>query len=329
MGKELKPLRVTPGPLSSGEGVIYAIRDASDKLVKIKEKDATGKETGKEIEVPEDSGVTDKRLLVVDGELGSAFKVMQREGNTLSAIVRTAWDGGDIEPLTKNSRIRVTRPHLCIAGHITRDELTKQMGGGELRNGFANRFLWCCARRRQRVPFPATLDGDKVSELASRIARAIAKAREVGPVHLAPDARDTWLEAYPKLTEEQGGAYGAATSRGEAQVLRLALIYALLDGEATIRAVHLNAALALWSYCDASAKYLFEQPEDGRWTQKVIEALKAGPMIRSELARAVGADKKDKLKAFQGVLQRLQEAGRITAETRPGTGRPAEVWRLV
>jgi hypothetical protein len=37
-----------------------------------------------------------------------------------------------------------------------------------------------------------------------------------------------------------------ATGRAEAQVLRLSMIYALLDNTATIAEVHLRAALALW-----------------------------------------------------------------------------------
>lgn len=331
--KKIVPLRVTPGPLSSGEGVIYAIRDASDKMLKIKEKvidpvSGKEKETGKELEMPEDPGVTDKRLLVTDGELGGALDMMQREGNTVSAILRTAWDGRGIEPLTKNSRIRVTRPHLCIVGHITRDELSEKMSRTEVHNGFVNRFSWCGSRRSKRVPFPATLDGDKVSELALRIAVAISKAHVIGRVHLAPEARDVWMEAYPKLTEERGGTFGAATSRAEAQVLRMALIYTLLDGEAVIRDAHLKAALALWSYCEASARYLFERPEDNRLTKRVIEALKAGPMTQSELNKALKVDRKDQHDALRNAMQRLQESGRVAAEKQPTGGRPVQVWRL-
>ena len=39
-----------------------------------------------------DAGVKDKRLLVQEGELSQALKVMKREGNTLSPVLRNAWD---------------------------------------------------------------------------------------------------------------------------------------------------------------------------------------------------------------------------------------------
>ena len=54
------PLQITHGPLSSGEGLISAIRDAVDD---------------------EDCGGTDdKRLLVVDGELGAGFRCNAASG---------------------------------------------------------------------------------------------------------------------------------------------------------------------------------------------------------------------------------------------------------
>jgi hypothetical protein len=65
-GRNTKPfplglqINITPGPLSSGEGLVYAVRDPSDAL------DKDGQ--------PIDPGVEDKRLLVVDGEFGAALK---------------------------------------------------------------------------------------------------------------------------------------------------------------------------------------------------------------------------------------------------------------
>ena len=49
--------------------------------------------------------------------------------------------------------------------------------------------------------------------------------------------------------------------RGVTQVLRLSLIYALFDGADRIDAAHLDAALALWSYCEHSARWLFSSYE--------------------------------------------------------------------
>ncbi len=46
-------------------------------------------------------------------------------------------------------------------------------------------------------------------------------------------------------------------ARAEAQVLRLALIFGLLDCTNQIDVRHLRAALEVWRYCQDSVRYLF------------------------------------------------------------------------
>ena len=121
--------------LSSGEGLIWAVRDPVEKT------DAGGKTT------VIDPGVEDKRLLILESEFASALRVLKREGNTLSATVRNAWDSGKLSTLTKNSPNRATGAHISIVGHITRTELLRYLDSTETANGFGNRFLWCCVRQ--------------------------------------------------------------------------------------------------------------------------------------------------------------------------------------
>jgi len=86
------------GGLSFGEGLIYAVRDPRyDKDGELL-----------------DQGATDKRRLLVEEELAGALKVATREGNSLSAVIRQAWDKGDLRPLTKNNPIRATGAHISI-----------------------------------------------------------------------------------------------------------------------------------------------------------------------------------------------------------------------
>ena len=51
------------------------------------------------------------------------------------------------------------------------------------------------------------------------------------------------------------GLTGALTARAEAHSIRLALIYALLDGASSIEVEHLKAALALWDYAARGAEW--------------------------------------------------------------------------
>src|SRR5260370_7542465 len=78
--------RVHGGGLSSGEGLIWAVRD---KIIQLERR---GKGAAAErVEGEVDPGVTDKRLYILESEFAGALAVMKRDGNTLSRVVR---DGG-------------------------------------------------------------------------------------------------------------------------------------------------------------------------------------------------------------------------------------------
>jgi hypothetical protein len=73
--------------------------------------------------------------------------------------------------------------------------------------------------------------------------RATEYARRLGQTQVKMDceASEYWEAAYPDLSEGHPGLLGDVTSRGEAQVLRLSLIYALLDCSPIITVEHLIA----------------------------------------------------------------------------------------
>jgi hypothetical protein len=122
--------------LSSGEGLIFQVRDESAD----KKGDAI-------------DGIADKRLLVFEGEFAQVLRVLKREGNTLSGVIRNAWDGKVLAILTKNTPIKATGAHISIVAHVTNEELQKEIREtAEMFNGFANRFLWCFAKRSKLIP---------------------------------------------------------------------------------------------------------------------------------------------------------------------------------
>src|SRR5262249_46111251 len=83
--------------LSSGEGLINEVRDSVHKWdVKEKRLDIV------------DRGVTDKRLMIVGPEFAGALEAAERHGNTLSPLIRRAWDGGKLSTLTTTSPLSPT-----------------------------------------------------------------------------------------------------------------------------------------------------------------------------------------------------------------------------
>ncbi len=308
--------------LSSGEGLIWAVRDPVETTEPVKEKSKlTGYQT-----VIKDKGVDDKRLLVIEPEFAQTLKVLKREGNTLSPIVRQAWDNGALTAMTKNNFAKATGTHVSLLGHITRPELDKTLGDTDCFNGFANRFLWCLVRRSKLLP-----DGGRSLDLAPlrlQVADAVNAAKFITTMSRSPAAREMWHELYPELTAERPGIYGAVVGRGEAQTLRLSMVYALLDGSSVIDVSHLQAAVAVWRYCDDSARIIFTTDDDeaGDPLERMLLAkIKEEPGInRRGLHRAIGGHipAHDMVKALASVRDR----GEAHCEMVATGGRPSECW---
>ena len=311
------PLHVSDGPLSSGEGLIWAIRDESEN------QDKDGQ--------PVTAGVDDKRLLVIEGELGGALRVAGREGSSLSAILRSAWDGGRLRPLVSGRSkavVGASDPHICFVGHVTQAELDAVLSEVDVFNGLANRVLWCCARRGTPRPFPRPMPDEAVNDLAARVAGALAVAHRGGQASLSPDAMAAWEQVYPALTKDEPGAFGAATARAEAQTLRLALIFALLDGSLEIQGSHLIQAIAVWRYCLDSARYLFGGRSVDRTAEKVAKLVTeagADGITQTKLYTDLG--KHVKSSRLAAILAELQAAGRVSQTITETPGRPIITWR--
>jgi hypothetical protein len=268
--------------LVSGEGLIYHVRDATTERVKRKNMGVT---IGHE-DVVSDAGAVDKRLLVVEKEFGGVLRVMTREGNTLSAVIRDAWDGGPMATLAKNSATRATGAHITILGHITPEELTALLTASEADNGFANRFLWICVTRSKLLPFGGELDDDTILGIGEVLRAAIEDATTVGRLALTEEARGAWAQVYGPITTGEPGLVGVLLGRGAPYVMRMAGVYAALDGVAAIDLPHLRAALALWGYGDASVRHVFgATPKNAAnpYRATILAALGGGSLTLTEI----------------------------------------------
>lgn len=316
--------RVTSG-LSSGEGLIYAVRDEHWEKQPIRQK-------GRVVDyqrVLVDEGVADKRLLLVEEELSQALKVMSREGNILSPILRQAWDTGTLRPLTKNNPIVATNAHISIIGHITKAELLRYLDDTEMANGYANRFLWALVRRSKKIANPTGVPDSVLNPLIIELQKAIMAAQHIGELRRAADAEAWWVELYDNLSEGQPGLFGAITARAEVQVMRLAAIYAALDGVSLIEVPHLKAGLAMWRYCEASGRYIFGDSIGDPVADRILSALQEkGSLDRTAIRDLFGRNMPSP--RIERALTMLKQAKRITVEeiTNSKGGRPLTVIRL-
>jgi hypothetical protein len=289
--------------LSSGEGLIDRVSDNEDDVD------------------------PDKRLLIVESELASVLKVVERQGNNLSPIVRAAWDGSDLSTLTRHTRARATGTHISLIGHITIEEVRRRLDQTEAANGFGNRFLWVCARRSQLLPEGGMPPQLELNRLSGRLRDSLDGARRAGTVHRDTAARQLWADVYGDLTGGGHGLAGTLTSRAEAQVTRLSLLYALLDGAAEISDEHLRSALAVWDYAARSVVHIFGASTGNPDADTILRAVRASQdgLARSEIrdlfGRHLPASRIDQ------ALGELLERGLAYFDREATGGRPTERWR--
>ncbi len=305
----------TASNVGSGEAVIWHVRDPQSKPGK----DGT--------EVVTDPGVDDKRLFVIEEEFASVLKVARRDGSVLSPILRSAWGQDDLVHTVKHAPARATGAHIVVVGHITSDELRRELSAAEKANGFANRFLFAMSRRSKSLPRGGNLDDSALDRLADRLATLLDYARSRKAVRQSEGFWDVYEPRYAGLTNPRSGIAGAVLGRGAPYVHRLALLFALLDGEDCVTGEHAHAAFAVWDYCRDSVYHLFAEASGDLMRDVISTALTENPegLTRTEV--------RDLFKRHQptgiigAALDALRDAGLAEMEMVRTNGRSIERWR--
>jgi len=310
--------------LSSGEGLISAVRDAVKEQKSVREK---GGGTHPE-NVVSDAGVEDKRVCFRETELGRVLRIMDRDGNTLSATIRQLWDGEDVlQTITKNSPTVATGAHGSIVGHVTAEELRRELDRVEVANGFGNRFIWLAVRRTKFLPDGGSLRDGDLYQLVEKLRDALARARAVREMQRDDEATKAWHIVYEPLDTPRPGLSGAMTARAAPHVLRLSMIYALLDGSAIIGLPHLDAALALWTYAEDSVRFVFGDATGDPEADTILSALRRTERLsRNDIYNDLfhRHTTAPRIEAALGILKKYGLAHMTTEAT---GGRPAEFWR--
>ena len=275
--------RVESG-LSSGEGLINAVRDGSPLG---------------------DPGVLDKRGIFFEGDFTRTLKAMSRRGNTLSPVLRKCWDGGDLRVITKHSPLKATGAHVSVIGQTTQYELFENFSQADMLGGLGNRFLWSCARRTKLLPFGGAPLAGELRKITERLRTAAEFAREVREMRLSSKARQLWVDLYPRLSEASPGLLGTMTSRAEPQVLRLAAICALMNGSDEIRTHHLRAALAIWHYSLASSRFLFGDKQVVKLDTRLLRLLREAQSGLTRTQISVALSRHARGEAITSALERL------------------------
>jgi hypothetical protein len=231
--------------------------------------------------------------------------------------------------LTKNSPVRATGALISIVAHITADELLRHLDDTEIANGLVNRFIFLVVRRSQYLPF----GGGEIdmSGLLNDLVVTLSYGGKAGLVRMADGACDLWAEEYPSLVNDTPGLAGALTARAAPQVIRLALIYALMDLSDQIREQHLKAALGLWRYSEASVVRIFGDAFGDPIADAILAALrvrKPDGMSRNDIRELFSRNVESA--RIVTALDALRKGGKAEQHTvHAPRGRPTEMWFAV
>ena len=200
-------------------------------------------------------------------------------------------------------------------------------------NGYANRILFTCVRRSKLLPHGGIQDEKITDLLGARSLEALTFARGVERVTMTEAAARYWVDIYTELAKDTPGLLGAITARAEAQTIRLALVYALLDQAAQIDVVHLDAALAVWRFCEASARHIFGDTVGDPAADTILRALKgagANGLSRTDVYKLFGCNlAAGKIDTSLILLLNTGKARRTNTKGAAGGKRPIEMWFAV
>lgn len=315
---------IQAGGLSTGEGLIQMVRDGEG---------LEGPVT-KRAQTP-DQGVVDKRKLIVEPEFARTLAASRRDQNTLSAVLREAWEGSSLAIATRTKPLKATSPHIVVIAHCTATELRTRLDDTDLSGGLVNRFLLVAVRRSKLLA-----SGDKPPDTMLRTMGDDVRKRLIiakdGPTRLyrTTDAAKLWETLYhdhlnPELDDD--GPFAQAITRGAAYVARLSLVYALLDGSGAIEAPHVAAAAAAWDYCVATARMLFDsskplgESDDVARAEAYVRACGENGATRSKLSTLF---KRIKSAAeLDGLTQQMIAGGNVVYGPIPDKSRhPVLLW---
>jgi hypothetical protein len=315
--------------LATGEGLIHRLRDPIEEEIEESARDKSSSSEQKPAKKKiVDKGCTDKRMLVSEQEFVQVLNSSNRPGSILSSIIRKTWDGVDMSNLSKTAPQTVSNPYVCMIGQITPEELKGTFKTLDYSNGFGNRFLWVLSRRSKLLPIPPDISRYNFCDLIHDTREALFHSQRVGPMHFSDEALPIWSENYIKNQTSGKGILGAMTSRSSANILRISVVYALLDKSSVIEKHHLNAALAVWEYSYNSTAFLFGDATSPL-SRKILYHLSNSEhgLSKTEI-REIFSNHKS-AEDIDSALKILQDDELVDFEIEPTKGRPIERWFAV
>jgi len=187
----------------------------------------------------------DVRLLIKLSELGRLLRISQRGGETLSMVIREAWDGGALQSPRVKDPVGVDASHVSVIANITPDELAAEAQPQDWANGLINRFVLCYNESTKELPLGGEFEA-AAEPLRQQWAAVWANLPPPERMALSPEAATQWRSLYHQIRERQRQA--VYPPRLDTHILKLAMAYALADASTTVHLEDLAAGACIGEY---------------------------------------------------------------------------------
>ena len=138
----------------------------------------------------------DVRVFVEEGEFVRVLAVCERDGSTLSATIRDAWDGVPLRRRVAKERVVVNTHHVSVMGHITVEELQRAAHRHAGRQRVRQPVRVGARPPLQGTAHRRCVDDAGRAALTAELGRAVTDARKIGRMARTADAEARWAELY-------------------------------------------------------------------------------------------------------------------------------------
>ena len=133
-------------------------------------------------------------------------------------------------------------------------------------------------KRGEKLPLPAWINWPHNHvEIIGRLKQIVQNLAPDKEIHWSDQAKKDWCEFYKSIKGSGEGIVGSIIARSDAHVLRLTMLFTVLDNSALMMPEHLKAAIAFWQYCERSASWIFGEKTGNKNADKIHWALQREP----------------------------------------------------
>ncbi|HEX76202.1 MAG TPA: hypothetical protein G4O12_06425 [Dehalococcoidia bacterium] len=275
------------------------------------------------------SGDRKVRMIWVPELLSLLAKAKQESLSNIIPALTELYDCPDRvnPPIHQKDAADCKEPFVSIIAGTTQAWLQKALTERDIYGGFANRWTYFFGLPKEPKPNPAKVNPNKRDELIEAIndIRIWAESVPNGEVTISSDAENlfaNYYESYYRRCQEDG-LIPTLIVRVQDFVWKLALLYAACEMHEEIQAQHLEIAICVGDYIEASILEVFANFGTAKTKDnenRVLDILRSegGPIPERELYRRLNLSARELQATIEPLVKiglvknshRLTEAGR-------------------